>query len=170
MSKVEIITLGTVRTMEIAAQASMLTLPRVVGKSYKAILALLSQNNQKPASAPYIRYLDLDWDAVGKGGFFARIGMLFHKWNMLIGFPVEPPLPGEGAIRPGTLPSGMFVQMLHKGSYYKVGNAYKTMLAEIRENGLHPKNESIELYLNDPACTKTEDLETLVLIPLKQAP
>ena len=44
---------------------------------------------------------------------------------------------------------------------------YKKMIKWVDENDLKVKNESIEIYLNDPGDTKKEDLETEVLIPLQ---
>ena len=41
------------------------------------------------------------------------------------------------------------------------------MYAYMNENKLIPENESFEFYLNDPHKVKKEELETEVLIPIK---
>jgi effector-binding domain-containing protein len=44
---------------------------------------------------------------------------------------------------------------------------YRRMFAWIKQQGFNAGNESFEFYLNEPGKTKREDLETIVLIPLR---
>ncbi|MGD8780636.1 MAG: GyrI-like domain-containing protein [Ignavibacteria bacterium] len=152
--EIEIIEKEFQNTLEINIEVPMWKMPSVIGNSYKTIVNYLKSKNLEPSEAPYVRYLNIDWDILYKEskltGFFK---MFTRKWSMLIGFPVKEKLEG-----------GKYVKAMHKGPYQKCGETYKKMISFMKQENLQFKNESIEYYLNDPKTVKKEDLETLVLI------
>lgn len=165
--QIEVIEKETEYTLEINEIVPMWKMPMIIGSSYKAIAEYLGKKGLECIAAPYVRYIDLNWNELNnENKFFSFIKMVTKKWNMLIGFPVKEKTEGEGNIKAGIIEKGKFVKAVHRGPYQKVGDTYKLMTAYIKKENLKIKNESIEYYLNDPKTTKKEDLETTVLIPI----
>ncbi len=84
---------------------------------------------------------------------------LYHSWSdtdtdMEVGFPVASPDPGEGRVRPTTLPGGRVVTGLHFGPYDKLVETYTAMQTWIQEQGLSPASKMWETYLSDPDVEK----------------
>lgn len=166
MSKVDVIEREMEYTLEIKAEAATFKIPMVIGKCYKSIMEYMEKKKVECSSAPYVRYIDVDWDAVNKTNkFMLFLKMITYKWNMVIGFPVKEKVDGEGEIISGVLAKGKYLKAIHKGHYQKLVDTYTIMLAYIKENDIKIKNESMEIYTNDPRTTKKEDLETIVFIP-----
>lgn len=164
----QIVTREEVLSFETEGCASIFGMSSVIRKAGQSLIAILSRYGQTPKGDFYIRYLNIDWAEESRNSprwrFFLRI--FTKKWSMKIGFPIQTPIPDCETFKTSRIPAGKYAQSLHKGNYYKVGSTYKAMLAEIRTRALVSKSESLEIYFNDPRTTKTEDLETLVLIPL----
>lgn len=156
------------RTLEMQAECNMFAMPATFGRIYKTISELMDNKSIECSGAPYANYLEVNWEAFDKDHplvtFFKS---LFRKWKFIAGFPISSQAQAEGEIALGSLPKSKYVEMLHKGPYQKVGQTYKEMYAYIKENKLEIKNESIEIYTNDPKTVKATDLETIVLIPLQ---
>ena len=166
---VEIIKKEKKFALEIAASTTMPKLPGTIKKSYQQINDYLAKVNAKPTEAPFVRYIHLNWEELNKQNKFIGLLKIFtQKWDMLIGFPINGNLPGEGEIVAGFIPAGRYVKAVHKGPYQKVGATYKKMIAFIKKENLKYGDECIEYYLNDPKTTKKEDLETIVMIPIKE--
>ncbi len=156
-------------TLEIGANCTMPKLPGTIKNSYIKIMDYMAKLNVKPTETPFVRYVNLNWGELNKQNKFVAFLKIFtQKWEMLIGFPVKNSVPGEGEIVAGFIPAGRYVKAVHKGAYHKVGDTYKKMVSFIEKENLQYGNESIEYYLNDPKVTKKEDLETIVLIPIKE--
>jgi effector-binding domain-containing protein len=170
MSKnVEVIEREMEYTLEIKAEAAMWKMPMLIGKSYKSIAEYMAKKNVECSSAPFVRYMNVNWEEVNKmSKFMMFLNMFTYKWNMLIGFPVKEKVNGEGIITAGILQKGKYIKAIHKGAYQKVGDTYAVMTDYINANNIKIRNESIELYTNDPQTTKKEDLETVVLIPFTE--
>ncbi|MFH0736843.1 MAG: GyrI-like domain-containing protein [bacterium] len=165
---VEIIEKEKEFTLEIAAKTTMPKLPGTIKNSYIKITDYMPKVNVKPTEPPFVRYTNLNWEELNKQNKFIGFLKIFtQKWDMLVGFPVKNNLPGEGEIVAGYIPAGRYVKAFHKGPYHKVGDTYKKMIAFIEKENLKYGDECIEYYLNDPKSTKKEDLETIVMIPIK---
>ncbi len=166
MSKVDVIEREMEYTLEIKTEAAVFMMPMVFGKAFKSIGEHMDGKKIECKSAPFVRYLNVNWEEVNKmSKFMMFLKMFTYKWNMVIGFPVIEKADGEGNITPGVIPNGKYLKAIHIGPYKKVGDTYAFMTDYIIENGIKIKNESIEIYTNDPRTTKKEDLETIVLIP-----
>lgn len=167
-NKIEIVEREEVPVLEIKAEAAIWKMPSVIGSCYKSIMDLLKSKQSDAAKEAYVHYLDINWDELNNENKIKMFFKMFaYKWNMKIGFTLREKVEGEKSISADVLKKGKYVKTLHKGPYQKVSDTYKEMLAFLKERNLNYKNESIEFYLNDPRTVKKEDLETIVLIPLK---
>lgn len=168
VSGVEVVERQDEYTLEINGKASMMMMSKVIGKGYEDIYNYMKKNEIPCEAPPYIKYVNFSWDDVEGGNkFLGFLKMFTKKWDMEMGFPVKKEYAGEGIIKSGKIAGGKYLQTMHKGPYQKVGSAYKLLMAYMKENKLKAKEECMEIYLNDPKMTKKEDLETIVLIPLK---
>jgi effector-binding domain-containing protein len=165
---IEIITREKEQVLEIVAFAPTWKLPFIMGGAYKKISSYLTKNNAQPSGAPYARYLNLDWTDLEKGhmkgSFFKN---LTKKWEMRLGFPVGEKLDGEGTVQPSYFPEGRFLKTLHTGPYKKVSETYMAIIRWAKEHNFELRNESAEFYLNDPRTTSKKNLQTMVLVPIK---
>lgn len=156
-------------TLEINVKAPMWKMPMVVGGSYKTIMAYMECLGIESSGAPYVRYLNLNWDALSRENKFITIIKMFtRKWNMLVGFPVAEKVDGNEIIQSGVLPGGSYLKTMHIGPYQNVGKTYKKIMDKVNNDNITIKNESLEIYLNDPRTTNKEELQTAVLVPLAQ--
>ncbi len=71
-----------------------------------------------------------------------------------------------------TIPSGIALKVIHRGSYTNLGNAWSTAMSYQRYKKLKPLKAQppFECYMNDPDNTAAEDLLTEIFIPLKGRP
>lgn len=65
------------------------------------------------------------------------------------------------------VPGGLVAWLLHIGAYEELGIAYHALAAWAQERGHEQRDALREIYLNDPADTRTEALQTEVLLPIK---
>lgn len=61
---------------------------------------------------------------------------------------------------------GPVVWLTHVGAYEELGIAYHALAAWAQEHGHDQRDALREIYLNDPADTPTESLQTEVLLPI----
>jgi effector-binding domain-containing protein len=166
MGKVDVIEREMEYTLEIKAEAAVWKMPMIIGKAYKSIAEYMEKKNVECVPAPFVRYINVNWEEANQGGKFKMFLKMFtYKWTMLIGFPVKEKIEGEGGILSGVLTKGKYIKAIHKGPYQKVGDTYAVLTEYIKENNIKIKNESMEIYTNDPKITPKENLETIVLIP-----
>ena len=164
---IEIIEKEAEFTLEVPADIPMWKMPVVIGKAYQEIGKYLENKNTKPSGPPFVRYLDVKWNEINKENkISAFVKMFTRKWKMVIGFPLANKIEGEKNLLSGKLQGGRYVKSIHRGAYQRVGMTYNKLLQFLLKENLNYKNESMEIYLNDPETTKEEDLETIVLIPL----
>jgi effector-binding domain-containing protein len=127
-------------------------LPQVLGKVYGEIWQYLGELHEAPAGAAYVAYYNMD----------------MQDLDLEIGFPVLRPLPGKAAIQPGTLPAGNAAAYLFTGPYNQISHAYEKLNGWIQQNGYTVTGVAYEFYLNDPACTPPEELQTQIFFPLTE--
>lgn len=167
MADIKVVEREEVRTLEMQAQCNMFAMPKTFCRIYTTIADYMEKSGLECVDAPYANYLEVNWEAFDKNHpivtFFKS---LFRKWKFVAGFPIAGEAKAQDDIAVGILPKAKYVETLHKGPYQQVGKTYKDMYEYIKENNLKIKNESLEIYKNDPKTTKPADLETIVLIPL----
>lgn len=154
--------------IEIEERSSMWRMPATFGRDYHRIADYLHAQGAECVDMPYARYLDIDWEKeLGKGKFAMLVGMLTKKWHYLAGMPTSKPLPGEGELQARVLETRRFARAVHRGPYQQSGKTYKALFDWLKAQGLEPENEAIECYVNDPREVSKEELETVLLIPVK---
>ncbi len=155
--------------LEVSTETSMMKIPKVLGHHFPRIKQHLQANNIELAGAPYARYLKLDWDAIRNDGFFALIWqMLTHKQAMTIGFPAASMPSGSDDMIASKLSLGRCVKTIHRGPNHKVGETYKKVAQWAIDNQINLADNAFESYITDPGEVPAAELETLVLIPIKQ--
>ena len=157
--------------LEVAADAPMWKIPKLLGDNFPRISKHITGEGGNCAGAPYVRYMEIDWQQMRHCGPLKMLWqMLTSKQPMRIGMVVEAPVAGEGDIEAITIESLNCVRTIHRGPYQKVGDTYKQIVDWAEANGVELANYTMENYINDPTTVAKEDIETLILIPVTNAP
>ncbi len=122
----------------------------MLGKVYGEIAAHIASQGGEFAGAPYAAYYNMDMEDL----------------DIELGIPVAQPLPGAGDIQAGEIPAGQYATCLHVGPYHEVSAAWEALGKYMEENRHQPIGAGYEMYLNDPAETAPEALETEVAFPI----
>jgi len=137
--------------LSIRTRSAVQDLPEVFGRCYGAIAQYLGELGETPSGAPFAGYYNMD----------------MQDLDIEIGFPVTRPMEGKGEIQAGFIPGGKMATYLHIGPYKKVEPAYNALIEYLAQNKYESTGVSYEFYLNDPAETQEEELQTQVVFPLK---
>jgi effector-binding domain-containing protein len=92
---------------------------QVVGQ----VFAWLASKGLAPAGAPFFRYLAIDM--AGEGYFDVEVGV-----------PVEPAVPGDGNASAGVLPAGRYAVLVNSGPYDDLVDAHTALHAWGEANGI----------------------------------
>ncbi len=138
-------------TLAIRTRSAVQDLSQVLGQSYGAIMQYMCELDEQPAGAPFVAYYNMD----------------MQDLDIEIGFPVAKKLAGKGNIQASEIPAGKFATCMHIGPYDQVEAAYNALMKWIEENGYEAAGVAYETYLNDPSETPPEQLQTLIMFPLK---
>ncbi|MBT8076968.1 MAG: GyrI-like domain-containing protein [Gammaproteobacteria bacterium] len=157
--------------LEIATNAPMWKIPKVLGDAFPRIDKHIIAQGGTRAGAPYVRYMDIDWQQMRHCGPLRMLWlMLTSKQPMRIGMAVETPVEGGGEIEAVAIESLTCVNTIHRGPYQKVGDTYKKIVDWAEANDVKLANYTMENYINDPTTVAKEDIETLILIPVVGSP
>jgi effector-binding domain-containing protein len=137
--------------LAIRTRTSLQNLPQTIGECFGKVINYLGQNGEQPAGAPYVGYYNLDTDDL----------------DVEMGFPVAKVLPGKGEITVSQLPGGKTGTCMYTGPYSEMPVAYEALKKLLDEKRLEPTGIVYEVYYNSPAEVRPEDLQTLILFPLK---
>ena len=138
-------------TVSIRTSTPLAKLPEVVGSCYEEIMQYLGPKGIQPVGAPFSIYYNMD----------------MSNLDVEIGFPVATKVEGRGRVRPGRIPGGKCAVTVHVGPYETIGETYERLTAYVKEQGLETAAFCYEYYLNDPAQTPPEELETEIYFPIK---
>ena len=157
--------------LEIATNAPMWKIPKLLGDNFPRIDKYIAAQGGSRVGAPYVRYMEIDWQQMRHCGPLRMLWlMLTSKQPMRIGMAVDSPVEGEGDIEAVAIESRRCVRTVHRGPYQKVGDAYKEIVDWAEANDVELANHTMENYTNDPTTVAKEDIETLILIPVANAP
>jgi effector-binding domain-containing protein len=93
--------------------------------------------------------------------------MDMNDLDMEIGFPVALPAAGRDHIQSSAIPGGTVATCLYVGPYAECEKGYTELMGWVAAQGREMTGIGYEHYLNDPAETRPEDLQTLIVFPLK---
>lgn len=136
--------------LSIRTRTSIQHLPQVMGQSFGAIAQYLGEIGQQAVGAPFSAYYNMD----------------MQNLDVEIGFPAAK-APGKDNIRASEIPAGKAVSCLHVGPYEASKAAYEALAQWMQANGYESTGVVYEFYLNDPAQTPPEGLQTQIVFPLK---
>lgn len=142
-----------VPVLSIRTKAAVGDLPAVMGQAFGAIAGYLGECGQAPAGAPFAAYYNMD----------------MNNLDIEIGFPVSKKVSGKGNIQPSEIPAGEQVSCFFKGSYEDMKTPYEEINKWLTQNGYVSLGTSYEFYLNDPSQVPPNELETLIMFPVKKA-
>ncbi len=165
----EIIDKDVEYTLEIEKQIAMWKMPQEISQGYKAIIDYLKEKQTEASGIPYVHYLGIDWQSIGHKSKLKSILQIFtRKWRLRIGFPVHERIEGNDYIEAGTIPAGRYIQVLHRGPYEGLEATYRELRDWAEQRNLRIANETIEKYLSNPQTVKKDDLQTIVLVPIRE--
>ncbi|MFC2133154.1 GyrI-like domain-containing protein [Bacteroidota bacterium] len=166
---IEVIEKKKINTLEVKAELKMYHMPKFMRNVFPRIFEFMKAGGKEPTEAPYARYYNIDWkDVTTQSKLQMFLDVLRKKWRFSAGWPLKGRLEGKGNIVKGELPAGKFIKTIHKGPYRSVGESYKEMVNYAAKNKLIMEPESIEFYTNDPRKVDKKDIETIILIPVKE--
>ena len=138
-------------TLSIRTTTTVQDLPQVLGNSYGAIAGYLGELGAEPAGPPFAMYNNEDMQAL----------------DVEIGFPVSGKIPGRDDIKASELPSGKVATYIYTGPYSGMEQVYTELMQWLKDNGYEMTGKVYEMYLNDPAQTAPQDLQTQIVFLLK---
>ena len=128
-------------------------LSEVMGEAYHEIADFMAREGVECIAPPYAMYYNMDTEAL----------------DVEMGFPVRQSREEEGRIRPGMIPGGRIATMIHTGPYSRLEESYTKLMVFVKEKGLEIAERMYEYYLNDPAKTSPENLQTRICLILKES-
>lgn len=138
-------------TVSIRTTTSVEKLSEVIGPGYGEIMQYLGAKGVQASGPPFAMYHNMDMSAL----------------DVEFGFPVAAKVEARGRIKPGKLPAGKAAVGLHVGPYDKITEAYNRLTAFVKEKGLETDSFCYEVYLNDPADTPPDKLQTEIYFPVQ---
>ena len=94
--------------------------------------------------------------------------MDMENLELEIGFPVMEELSEDGEVQAGFIPGGRYAVCMHVGPYDAIEPAYDALNTWVLEQGHTPAGIAYEHYLNDPASTPEDELQTQVAFLLQE--
>jgi effector-binding domain-containing protein len=140
--------------LAIRTNATLQTLPAVIGRSFGDIYKYIQSIGENPSGAPYVAY-------------FNYPNMDMQHLEIELGFPVSKKIPGKGDILLSEMPGGKVATCLYTGAYDNMEPAYTEMTRFVEDQGYKIAGVTYEFYL-DPPETSPEKTRTLILFPLTQ--
>ena len=137
--------------LSVRARGPVGELPKILGQAYGAIARYLGELEEQPVGPPFAAYYNMD----------------MQDLDMEIGFPVARALPGKDEIQASEIPGGKAAICTHTGPYSEIEPTYNALFAWIDTNKYEVTGVVYEMYLNDPAETPPEELQTRIFVPLK---
>lgn len=138
--------------LSIRTNTGLRDLPETILNGLTKVSQFMTELSVLPGGPAFVAYYNLD----------------LHDSAIEIGFPVSHPVAGRGEIQARTIPGGPAGVCLFTGSYQELATAYQQLNAYIESQGREPSGVSYEFYLNNPAVTPPDELETQIIFPLVQ--
>ncbi len=137
-------------TLSIRARTSLEGLPALIGTALARVAQYLAEIGERPDGPPFVAYRNQD----------------MKDLDVDIGFPVAHAVPGSGPIDTGVIPGGRHAVCVYVGAYSGISAAYEALGTWISRRGYRPSGSAFEFYLNDPAVTRPEELQTRLMFPV----
>lgn len=122
-------------------------LPEFLGGAFGETMQALAGQQRAPAGPPFARFR-----TSGTG------------FDVEAGFPSTGPVSGSGRVEAGELPGGPAAEVLHRGDYASVGEAYAAAEKWLAEHRYTPNGDAWEEYLDEPGVAEPR---TVVHMPYR---
>ena len=129
-SDVDVQQLEPQAVVSVRATAPVADLGAAMDERLQTLQEYLRQRGARPAGPPFVRY-----HTFGP-----------TETDFELGVPVEAPLPGDGRVTAGSLPSGAAVTTWHIGAHDTLRDAYDRLTAWLNAQGHTPDGASWEVY------------------------
>lgn len=139
--------------LSVRTRAAVGDLPKVLGEKYGKIYQYITEIGEYPAGAPFVAYYNMDMEDL----------------DLEIGFPVSKELDGREEIQAGMIPGGKQATCLYVGSYQQMEEPYNALMQWMKDKGYTATGVAYEFYLNDPAETPEDELQTRIAFPLVES-
>ena len=149
----EIVEARPTPTVSLHARTSLEGLPTLIGTALARVAQYLADHGESPDGPPFVAYRNQD----------------MKDLDVEIGFPVAHAVSGSGPIDSGVIPGGRHAVCVYVGPYSGIGPAYEALGTWIGRHGYRPGGSAYEFYLNDPATTPSEELQTRIMVPVISA-
>lgn len=150
--KIDVIKVETQKTLILHAVVKPEEVTKQLAKDISKVASYIKLKNIPAANTPFARYLQFEPP---------------KPVEMETGYAVAAVNSGEGDILLHELPEGRAAVTKHVGPYEKIAPAYEAIHAWMESSGEKPGGAPWEVYLNDPAKVKPEELKTVIYYPLK---
>ena len=135
----------------IRSRAAAEDLPEIFEGSFARLVAYLEETGEDISGPPFAIYHD----------------MLSDEPDVAMCLPITKMVPDNADITCREVAINNAATTVHTGPYEEIESAYMALAEWMSENGHEPTGESYEFYLNDPGTTSSEDLQTVLFMPLK---
>ncbi len=139
--------------LSIRSRTTMQDLQAFLGKSFGDVAQYLGELGLCPAGAPFAAYHNMD----------------MANLDVEAGFPVAKPTAARGEIQPSAIPGGQLATCLYTGPYNEMPPAYEALTQFVKDQGREATGVCYEIYLNEPGKVTPQELQTLIVFPLKSA-
>jgi len=134
---------------------SLTDLGSIVGPAFDVVADFVRQHSGEDSGPSFIKYTVVDMEGL---------------MQLEFGIPLDTAVEGSGEVFVGELPAGRYATVTHTGSYDDLYDVTGMLVGWAKENGVEwdsaPEGAGerfvsrVEWYLNDPAATPVEQLET----------
>ena len=138
---VERVALDAQPTAVVRGRVAVHELPEFLGVAFHGAMAAMSEQGLAPTGPPFARYRP-DGDA----------------FDVVAGFPTTGVIVPAGRVQPDELPGGPAAQVLYRGAYGGLGEAYAAAERWLSEQGYAPTGEPWESYLDGPDVAEPRTL------------
>ncbi|MFZ5941217.1 MAG: GyrI-like domain-containing protein [Bacteroidota bacterium] len=152
LSPIEEKVLNPMSAMVVAGEGTMEEMGPAMGTYFAQLSGAIQNQGLQVSGAPFCQYLEYD--------------PVTGITKYLVGMPVAKAGKNEGAVMAKTYPEMKVLQAVHTGPYEELYLSYDDFNSYFQSNGITPKGQAFEFYLNDPMVVKfPTGLETLIAFP-----
>lgn len=155
-------------SLEISKTVPLWKIPRTLAQCWHQIKSHMKTEGLEQVKKPYAKFINIDWQEATNANVFTQISqLLFGKQKIAVGIRVDEAKPLNGEITATNISAGDYVKAIHVGGIHNVGESYKQIVKWAENQNIKLQNTSIEIYTHAPGDVKTSEMETILLIPIK---
>jgi effector-binding domain-containing protein len=156
--------------IEIAESIALWKMPQTIEQNLSTIYAYLqSQKQESGMGMPYTRYVDINWEEqMNKSIWQIFVDIFKYQWDLRMGIPTQNQVDSHKSMQADFIPKRKYLETIHYGPYQKLGSTYKALYHYAKSKSIVLENTSFEFYQNNPKEVKPHELQTTVLVAIKE--